>query len=626
MAFFDLTRRRIIALLGGQSALISGAIAFDSALPLRNDIKKEKHQMTNPPGIPFPRTSVEMAAGVTPTNFAIPSHAAVGDVLMERYGGAGDNATLNDSAFSSAAAVAGKIDAFIGFTEGTAGQWLFANPIILSGTGQAQFGMGPPVGGAGATPARLKAITGRPVIKFISGGGLSSTTDCVTLGSGNVPQVQVVGMQFNFNNLGRDGMVVTGSNRPLLDNIVLSNSQRDSLVLSPNGSSAQFIEKLEASVQIAGAGRHAVRISLQGAANTTPYVNECLWRLLEVRGLSKNYAGGSALYMECAAGGTTGAAFSSSGAKISDHLFLNTEFDCAYVLGQPVPSANPVSGSSNVVIQNIISMKGAWENAEPTVIATTAASGTGTTATLSFALQSVAPPVGNQAVISGVTPSGYNGTYTITASSRTSVSYANTTTEAQSGAGSIALTAPAGFSVAANGATWVGYTAIANNNNSYWGDNGIDPSIQQITNFDFSFNRTQFSGPSSIVGNNTNGTSTAADYTATRTGTPTSPGPLPGRDASLALANSTSGTAAQILQWNGGIVFFCNTGPGFTAQAQIKPTGGLILQQKSTIYSGTGAPSRALGVAGDFYFRQDTPGTANQRLYVNNSGTWAGVI
>jgi hypothetical protein len=58
----------------------------------------------------------------------------------------------------------------------------------------------------------------------------------------------------------------------------------------------------------------------------------------------------------------------------------------------------------------------------------TGASGTGTTATLTFSALNAFPPVGSTVVITGMNPAGYNGTYTVTASSTTSVSYANTTT------------------------------------------------------------------------------------------------------------------------------------------------------------------------------------------------------
>jgi len=54
-------------------------------------------------------------------------------------------------------------------------------------------------------------------------------------------------------------------------------------------------------------------------------------------------------------------------------------------------------------------------------VATTGATGTGTTATITFGTAFIAP-VGSTIVVAGVTPSGYNGTYTVTASSAGSVS------------------------------------------------------------------------------------------------------------------------------------------------------------------------------------------------------------
>lgn len=71
-------------------------------------------------------------------------------------------------------------------------------------------------------------------------------------------------------------------------------------------------------------------------------------------------------------------------------------------------------------------------------IATTATTGTGGTATLTFAAQPVAPyAVGSTIWVQGVTPAGYNGVYTVTACTTTSVSYANTTTASQTVAGTI---------------------------------------------------------------------------------------------------------------------------------------------------------------------------------------------
>lgn len=78
-----------------------------------------------------------------------------------------------------------------------------------------------------------------------------------------------------------------------------------------------------------------------------------------------------------------------------------------------------------------------------TTLATTAASGTGTTATLTFAAQAAAPfEVGSQIIVAGVTPTGYNGTFTVTACTTTTVSYANATTGAQTVAGTVKMGTP----------------------------------------------------------------------------------------------------------------------------------------------------------------------------------------
>ena len=71
-----------------------------------------------------------------------------------------------------------------------------------------------------------------------------------------------------------------------------------------------------------------------------------------------------------------------------------------------------------------------------TTTPTLTASGTGSVATLTFA-STYTIPVGSTIVVAGVSPGGYNGTYTVTASSAGSVSYANATTGSMSGAGTI---------------------------------------------------------------------------------------------------------------------------------------------------------------------------------------------
>lgn len=76
-----------------------------------------------------------------------------------------------------------------------------------------------------------------------------------------------------------------------------------------------------------------------------------------------------------------------------------------------------------------------------TALVATGASGNGTTVTLTFSARAAAPfSVGSSIVVTGFTPSGYNGTFTVTASSTTSVSYTNATTATMTVAGQVAST------------------------------------------------------------------------------------------------------------------------------------------------------------------------------------------
>jgi hypothetical protein len=71
-------------------------------------------------------------------------------------------------------------------------------------------------------------------------------------------------------------------------------------------------------------------------------------------------------------------------------------------------------------------------------IATTGTSATGGTATITFSTQATIPfAVGSYIKVSGVTPSGYNGQYLVTASTTSSVSYTSAATGSQTGAGTV---------------------------------------------------------------------------------------------------------------------------------------------------------------------------------------------
>ena len=68
----------------------------------------------------------------------------------------------------------------------------------------------------------------------------------------------------------------------------------------------------------------------------------------------------------------------------------------------------------------------------------TAATGTGATATLTFTTQASTPfNIGQTIIVSGMTPAGYNGTYTVTACTVSTVSYVNVTTGTLSVAGTV---------------------------------------------------------------------------------------------------------------------------------------------------------------------------------------------
>jgi Phage tail tube protein len=78
----------------------------------------------------------------------------------------------------------------------------------------------------------------------------------------------------------------------------------------------------------------------------------------------------------------------------------------------------------------------AFANSAP--IATTAAAGVTGTATITFAAQPAPPfPVGSAITVAGMTPAGYNGTWTVTACTTTTVSFLSAATGAQTVAGTI---------------------------------------------------------------------------------------------------------------------------------------------------------------------------------------------
>lgn len=121
-----------------------------------------------------------------------------------------------------------------------------------------------------------------------------------------------------------------------------------------------------------------------------------------------------------------------------------TFYNHGYQVGDQYPM--PVATAENGLLlsgeYNVTSVLSSYQftiqlgnNAAPA--ATLSASGTGTVATLTFAAGNYTFPVGSTLLVAGVSPAGYNGTYTVTASTPTSVSYANATTGVQTVAGTL---------------------------------------------------------------------------------------------------------------------------------------------------------------------------------------------
>jgi len=143
---------------------------------------------------------------------------------------------------------------------------------------------------------------------------------------------------------------------------------------------------------------------------------------------------------------TTGGSVASFAFASGSPTVTVTLADHGYVAGSTFPvlvslSAGSVTVFGNYVVSSVTSTSVFTINASSSASTTPtrSASGTGTTATLTYPT-SYTIPVGSTIVVAGVTPAGYNGTFTVTASSSGSVSYANATTGSQTVAGTIIVT------------------------------------------------------------------------------------------------------------------------------------------------------------------------------------------
>lgn len=87
-------------------------------------------------GLLYPRTTTEIAEGVTPSNYAIPSHDAIGHVLPQRYNVVGDGTTNDYAAMVIADGVAAAAGATLVLGDGTYAlntSLAFSVPVVMEG-------------------------------------------------------------------------------------------------------------------------------------------------------------------------------------------------------------------------------------------------------------------------------------------------------------------------------------------------------------------------------------------------------------------------------------------------------------------------------------------------------------
>ena len=508
-------------------------------------------------GLLYPRTAAEIAAGVMPTDFSVPSHLEGVGVILTRYGGDPSGATPSDAAMTAAIAVAGQLDAVIYIPPpNVAKYWLFENPWVLAGTGQAFAGIGPPVGGAGAQGARVYGLGcgGRvPIVFNLTG----NTRDCIQLGGANLPQVELRHLQFNFQKTGLDGCVILGANRPIIDNVLFQNSYQDSFVLSVTG--ANFVEKGSFDVMVRYAGRHGCRMELLGTAGQGPYINECLWTQFEVRGVSQVTAGGNAVRV-------TGDAGLGAGAKVSNHFFAKTNFDCVYNTGALVPDTNVVHVDT-VTAQTFTFTVGGWEN-------------TGT---------------------AGSPGAGYPVAVT--------------------GGGSLSGCVMLGM---ITNSLW-GVGQATPNDPNIAGLFDFNYSFGQV-NLQAALTLTLAAGGKQII--TASGNTTAdqvADALISRTGAASD---LVNQGANIELFNSTTSTALQIMEnGQGDILVWSYSGGTWGIKLRILhgAGGGLKINENFTVWPSGGVPSAATGANGDYAFNYSA-GAGTDHIYYKTGGAWTALV
>jgi Pectate lyase superfamily protein len=432
-------------------------------------------QLTTPTSIGallWPRNAAEIAAGVTPTNLVVPSADILGYVSLDRYG-ADPTGVIDATAIIQAALNVGGVGSTVWIPPGTyringtlnkfAGQ-------IIKGASWATTPL-TYVLAAGSTVLKQYSVADIPLIQQagvsdaaqVERGGLE---DIALIN--NVPG-SAVGTAY-YTNYARqqklDNVYVSSFSKGFVfDNVCwlmqVNHCRIMDFTKSAVVQNSASEDNLYTNCQFSGYWPAAVAVSLNNESANTTFIN-CYFQ-------GCNY--GVVLSQGDTNGNGTGVPFPMHASFFG--CLMEDIIQAGFVL--VASQLTPAGGNAyhpGLTLKHLRAFNsGNFFN----TINVTGASGTGTVATLNWTQIITAaqvPPVGSQITVSGMNPAGYNGAYIVTASTLTSVSFANATT---------------GFT---SGGTFV-YGAQANNNQSLiYAQHASQIDVQDVYANGFSYGAT----------------------------------------------------------------------------------------------------------------------------------------
>ena len=370
-------------------------------------------------------------------------------------------------------------------------------------------------------------VSSGATLTFIGGGGTQTFTSTGSFtGSGNItfgPSSTTIDPGFSFGS----NLIVSITNGGHTWN---NNATINSLTITSGGMSGSGVYNVSNSFNWSGAGTSGGTGAINILAGATATVSGST---------AKNLAGSRILNnasSDFTFGGTGNIILQGTSSFINSGT-VNITGDVGFVrasnsgtginnIGTILKSAG--SGTSNIAIYGStftnagsINVNTGTLSITPYSIATTAASGNSSTATLTFAFTSPAPfTIGQTITVSGVVPVAYNGTFTITNATTTTISYASAATGAQSVAGNISVI-PSSISLGGTYSIAAGATLTGSIPQIFTGSGIINDGSITVTSLTMGGSSAQtLSGAGSIATllmNNATGLNLNSDHTISNT-------------------------------------------------------------------------------------------------------------